>query len=223
MIAKCWSITLFGLILAAGARLAADEPRAAGGAEERPLVPPVIEDEPKPDVELLKSLNEKLGDGDHSDDPLLRAGRRMREVQQRITRADTGAETQTEQKQIVKDLDELIERIKNGQCPSCGGSCSGEHRQQDPQQAQKQKPGNSGQQAANRPSTEGARQAGRGRLEAVQKDAREDVVKREWGHLPEQERLRMIQELKAAYLPKYEELLNRYYETLSNKSRAERR
>lgn len=222
MIGKCMFAVTLGLVLAAGARLAADEPTAKEAKTDKPTALPVIEQEQKPDAELLRSLEEKLGHADHANDPLLRAGRRMREVEQRIVRQDIGDETQAEQKQIVKDLEELIERVKNGQCPSCGGSCSGQ-RQQDPQQAQKQKPGNSGQKPGAGTSTEGARQAGRGTLEAVQKAGRDDLIKREWGHLPEQERLRVMQQFKEAFLLKYEDQLIRYYETINSKSRAERK
>ena len=116
MIGKSMLAVTVGLVLAVGARLAADEPTDKKATAEKLAAPqPVIQEEPKPDAELLRSLEDKLGHHDHSDDPLLRAGRRMREVEQRIGRADTGDETQTEQKQIVKDLEELIERLKKGQ------------------------------------------------------------------------------------------------------------
>ena len=115
MIGRNMLAMTIGLVLAVGARLAADEPAAEKATGEKAAPQPVIQEEQKPDAELLKSLEEKLGHHDHSDDPLLRAGRRMREVEQRIGRADTGDETQTEQKQIVKDLEELIERLKKGQ------------------------------------------------------------------------------------------------------------
>ena len=86
---------------------AAPESTPAGKAEsERPLAPG--------DDELLKSLEKKAAPAEADEDPLLRVGQRMRNVQGRLTKADPGDETQDLQKGIVQDLDQLIEQIKKG-------------------------------------------------------------------------------------------------------------
>jgi hypothetical protein len=85
----------------------AQETKPAAKAEsERPLAPG--------DDELLKSLEKKSAPAEADEDPLLRVGQRMRNVQGRLTKADPGDETQDLQKGIVQDLDQLIEQIKKG-------------------------------------------------------------------------------------------------------------
>ena len=79
---------------------------AAKGESARPIAPV--------DDELLKSLEKKSAPADADEDPLLRVGQRMRNVQGRLTKADPGDETQDLQKGIVQDLDQLIEQIKKG-------------------------------------------------------------------------------------------------------------
>lgn len=79
---------------------------AAKVESERPLAPG--------DDELLKSLEKKSAPADDEENPLLRVGQRMRNVQGRLVKADPGDETQDLQKGILQDLDQLIEQIKKG-------------------------------------------------------------------------------------------------------------
>ena len=79
---------------------------AAKPQSERPLAPG--------DDELLKSLEKKSAPTEADENPLLRVGQRMRDVQGRLVKADPGDETRDLQNSIVQDLDQLIEQIKKG-------------------------------------------------------------------------------------------------------------
>jgi hypothetical protein len=66
------------------------------------------------DAELLKALEEKSAPEAEEEAPLVRVGRRMREVETRLVKTDTGAETLDLQQGIVQDLDKLIETMRKG-------------------------------------------------------------------------------------------------------------
>ena len=67
------------------------------------------------DAELIRSLEQKAApEGTTDQDPLLRVGQRMRDVQNRLVKADAGDETRGIQTEIVRDIDKLIEEVKKG-------------------------------------------------------------------------------------------------------------
>ena len=66
------------------------------------------------DADLLKSLEKQSTLQEEEENPLLRVGQRMRDVQGRLVKADAGEETRNLQKGIVQDLDKLIEEMKKG-------------------------------------------------------------------------------------------------------------
>jgi hypothetical protein len=70
---------------------------------------------PAEDAALLKSLEKRAAaDGAVEEEPLIRVGRRMRDVQGRLGQADAGEETRGIQKEIAEDLEKLIEELKKG-------------------------------------------------------------------------------------------------------------
>jgi hypothetical protein len=81
---------------------AADDP----GKSDKPAKPL--------DAELLKALEEKSAPEAEEEAPLVRVGRRMREVETRLVKTDAGDETVNLQEGIVQDLDKLIEQMRKG-------------------------------------------------------------------------------------------------------------
>ena len=101
----------------------ADEPAKSGDDTDKSRSSAAAQEPAKPkppsdaasDAELLKAL-EKRAAPDVADDeaPLIRVGRRMRDVQGRLDQSDAGDGTRGIQKEIVQDLDKLIEELKKG-------------------------------------------------------------------------------------------------------------
>lgn len=98
--------------------------RASDDSDESKSKAPAAQDSAKPDREkpvptddadLLKSLEKRAApDGAVEEEPLIRVGRRMRDVQGRLGQADAGEETRVIQKEITEDLEKLIEEMKKG-------------------------------------------------------------------------------------------------------------
>jgi hypothetical protein len=179
-------------------------------------------EQPKPagadlDRDLLKQLEPKREKED-GDPPLLRIGRNMRRIEDRLAQRDDSNETIDLQKQVLADLDELLK-----QCQNSGGSRSAS-RQQQKQQAkaaaqpnqQQPKPGSSA-----RPSNQPAQAAGRGQPQREQL-GKSDEQKDVWGHLSAMLRQEMSQYAKEHFLEKYRDLLEQYYATIAAQSRPSR-
>ncbi len=71
----------------------------------------------KPRNELDDKLINELGDGlaskDDDENPLLRAGNRMRQVEERLAQSDTSTTVRETQKKVVEDLDELLKQAED--------------------------------------------------------------------------------------------------------------
>lgn len=198
------------------------ETKATAPSSEEPKRP--VSDLDRELEKTVLDLIKKQAVGTEDANPLLRVGRRMREVEGRITETQVGEETQSLQRQIVEDLDALIQQARNQQpqgCPKCNdGSCA--DCQKAAKQAGKQqqaKPNNSGkQQQQGRKegqAREAAREASKGRPIAAKLGAREAISKMSWGHLPPALQKLMNQVEDVVFLPKYEPLIEQYYKTLA--------
>ena len=191
-------------------------------SDDVPARPPQPDQARQPASDLDRKLEKAVLDllkkdaGDSKDsNPLLRAGRRMRDVQERISETKVGEETQSIQRQILEDLDALIEQARQQQS-------SNQDQQQQQQAAQQEagqqaKPNNAGQQQRRNqgPALEAARDASRGRPTAPKLGPREALNKMTWGHLPPALQQQMIQMLGEDFLPKYAPLIEQYYRTLA--------
>ena len=74
-----------------------------------------------------KKRKKKGGEQEEGSGPLGEIIKEMRDVEQRLGKPDTGEDTQAKQKQIVKQIDTLIEQMKQSGSSSrwpCGGACS---------------------------------------------------------------------------------------------------
>lgn len=157
------------------------------------------------DQQLLEDLREGEDLGSQPENPLLRIGKQMRMVQDRIGKQDISEETQTAQSDIVAELERLIEQAQkqnNQQNKGASGRGTGKAGVGDGQAT----PG------APQDSTD---RVGKPRTETPQAADVRNLLERIWGHLPEKTRDEMRNALSDQFLPKYERLIEEYYKRLA--------
>lgn len=168
-------------------------------------------------------------------DPLESAIEGMRQARQRMADKKTGSETRDIQQQVIKDLEKLIQHSKNppkGSPPPPPQSSQNQNprnnrnqdRQKSPQpnipEDQKHETGESGD-AQNQQKTESdnARESSDEARAAREREAelnrRRDLVKDVWGHLPPALRQKLLNGSSDKSLPRYDELIRRYFESLA--------
>jgi len=111
-----------------------------------------------------------------------------------LKKLNTGTPTQTTQKQIVENLDDLIARLEK-ECEGCRGANPNARR---PAQA----------------STIRKGPGGMGDLHAARKDGKD------WGELPPHERDRILQSMTEGFPSHYQRILERYYKRLAQETPA---
>ncbi len=204
---------------------APDDKKQGGGPGSDDPMPPKS-DKPKPDDlkggekdidDHLKPITgkkepkkgQKKRDAEEENGPLGQVIKEMRDVEERLGQPDTGEGTRKKQTEIVKNLDQLIEQMKNA-----------------PSQAKMlkmirdgQKPGDQpGQQPGNNPGAQAM-----GTPPDKPKDPKKPPTgggldKTIWGQLPEQFRDLMGNADSEHPLPGKTELIRLYYLSLGNKS-----
>lgn len=148
-----------------------------------------------------------------SDDPLERIGGRMRQVEGLIVKHDTSSRTQTIQKQILRELDQLLEQTQQ-QCQNCkNGAPSGQNKPK-PKSGQSSQ-GNEGLPPATPPRDSTERLGKAGSTEVKQAEEMEQLVRQSWGNLPEKLRNQLQNVTVEQFLPKYEKLIEAYYQRLA--------
>ncbi len=145
-----------------------------------------------------KKRKKKSGEQDEGSGPLGEIIKEMRDVEQRLGKPETGEGTQSKQKRIVKQIDTIIQQMK--QSGSSGSMAMRRVRQQG--QKPGDQPGQPGANAAGAPLTKPAKPSDRHALANG---------KNIWGHLPEELRQEMENSFKEEALPKQAELIRRYY------------
>jgi len=174
--------------------------------------------DPKPsglDRRLLDQLGQGEDLGDEKSDPFVQIGEQMRTVEELISRRDTSEKTQRMQQQIVDDIQRLIEEMKKkcagGQCNNSSPSSSSQNN--DPKSASKA--GSGENRGGSKPARESELRVGR----SDENDARlaqvMDMLKQVWGHLPARVREQMQSGMAEEFLPKYERLIEQYYQRLA--------
>ena len=151
-----------------------------------------------------------------SDDPFVRLTEQIREVEERLRRAESGDETQQQQKKIVDDLEKLIAQIEQQQQQQQSKSepKPGEKQPKPGSQTQQQ---NQPQQGGNQESTQAkdsqegvrnstARKADMGNLKSL--------LEKAWGSLPERERQAVMQTSVDDFPAKYQFVIEEYFKTL---------
>src|SRR5262249_19516129 len=134
--------------------------------------------------------------------PLANLAERMRGVQNRIARRDTSPETQSEQTQILSALDALLEGASQSRQKG-GGKGGGTQ------------PGaGSGAETAG-PPRDSTNRIERGEKQPTESVDAKDVLRRIWGHLPDKLRDEMQASFSEQFLPKYQRLIEEYYQRLA--------
>ena len=130
--------------------------------------------------------------------------KQMREVEQRLSKPDTGEQTRQKQTEIVKRLDTMIEQMRKSQSQS----------QAMRMMRQGNKPGQPGQDST------GALANGPPPMRPEKPKPKSVVAldKNPWGHLPPELRAEMDNVFKEEVLPSKEDLVKRYYLSVSKKS-----
>lgn len=172
------------------------------------------------DEDWQERLRRELGAAaeKESDNPLLEIARKMRDAQRRLDRHDAGATTQIVQKQIVDDLEKLIDQARKAAKQCAGGQSRPQAvaaRQpvgQPPAGGQPQ-----GGQPSDRPAAESAQRprTTNDRPRRVDVEQVQAIIKELWGELPQREREQMLESPPEEFLPKYELLIEEYFRRLS--------
>jgi hypothetical protein len=172
------------------------------------------------DEEFRQRLRRELGAAADSEDdePLLQIARLMREAEGRLAGRDVGPVTQDVQRQIVDDLDKLIEeaRKKAGQCRS-GSSASQPIAGRNPQSQPTAPAGQPSGPQSNNPAADSSPRPRENEdpPERIDTEQVRAIIKELWGELPEQQREQMIESPPEEFLPKYELLIEEYFRRLS--------
>ena len=206
--------------------VAPEKPGAAAGPGDTPPAPRPEGQKPEALEGKAKDLDEHLEEltGRKRNDkkrpqqrpqdgqgPLTEVIKKMEDVERRLSKTDTGEQTRKTQGEIVKQLDKIMEQIR--QASSQGGR--GQRMSRQVRQA-----GNQGNQPGqNNPSNTGA---GVGPMKPLTPDPRSSLArdKNIWGDLPPQLRQVMNNVFKEEPLTSKSDLISRYFLTLSKKSQA---
>ena len=204
-----------------------DRPKQPGGAGGEPPEPPStkgdsgddngersdsgLDDADRRLDERLEELagrkrkrNQSESDPGEGSGPMGEIIKEMRDIEKRLGEPDTGDETRGKQKQIVKRLETLIEQIR--QSNSGSGQGTKMVRQAGRRQQGEQQGDQTGTNPGGAPLTRPARPTDR-QVASGGKD--------EWGHLPAELRREMENVFKEDSLPIYQDLIRRYYLSVS--------
>jgi hypothetical protein len=180
-------------------------------------------DNPPAGADLEERLKRELGAAaeKESDDPLLGIAENMFLVRGSMAKSEAGPATLSLQKQIVADMDRLIQQV----CKSCG--------QKSPNSADSQgksasnnkgsKSGTSGKQGSNpggNPAQAGAPRANDGKPDKSNTEEMRAMMNNLWGELPARVREQMLQIPFDDFVPKYQKLIEDYFRDLSNEKKS---
>jgi hypothetical protein len=256
---------LFVLLLTFGGLAVADDPifdpneppvrlkkkkkADADKATDNKPEPPKKDGAAKKDAEPDKPKPKKLIDPEEERQRLVeRVLKNMKEVEERLAKNNPGLGTREVQRDILKDLDALIEQSKQ-QPPPQGGrrnqsskSSKGSQSSGKPKDSrkpkdsgkpkdsakgqgdkqQKDKKGDKGKDKSRQPKKGGNKDGGGGDSRMGKKDKNKlaDLFKDVWGQFPETMRMEMDAYARAKFLPKYDALLKQYYRTISEQDRS---
>lgn len=190
----------------------------------------------KLDDALLKSLDPEAEKAEGVVDRLERAISGMRSAQEKIDEKNPGKSTQEVQTQVVKDLEQLIEDIKNADPQQQSQSQQRKKKkalkeeERMLEQQQQLNPGNSAKQKKDGSETgeqqkpkanpkDSSEQIQRQKTLDAERARRQQLTNDIWGHLPPASREKLLKLYSDKYLPKYEDLVRRYYEALAEKNK----
>lgn len=156
------------------------------------------------DHDLLDELNGGEDAGQGPEHPLKQIAQLMVNVEKRIREHDTSRSTRKMQDQIVSDLDALIEECQKNQAnKNCqNGQCN--------------KPGQMAMvDAGKQPPTDSTTDLQNRQANQVETGSLDGMDKETWGNLPPKVRDAMVQAGADQFLPKYRQLIEDYFRSLS--------
>jgi hypothetical protein len=191
-----------------------DQPDDAGLTPEGPA-PAKTDDKAKEkskltdaDKDLVRSLGGDLAG--EEDDPLMRAAKRMRTVEEQLARLQVEQETVVTQEKIVADLREIIERAKKRQQQQ-----QQKNQQQNQKDQQEQRQKSQQQQSQQKSPANESAKGDRGAQKTKEKLDKSKEERDVWGHLPQMERELMQQTFKEEKLPEFRTQLEKYYSKIA--------
>ena len=195
-------------------------------ANEKPELPP------KGSVETKKTPQAKPEDtlppeerGKSLEDVMERLVKNLRDAETHLAKNDTGEGTQQIQRDIAKDLEDLLEQMKRedkkqqAENKNLGSRPGEQSRRQRTEQCNDSSQGGAPRQPSQQVKQNALKRSGT-RKEEKSKIA--DLYKDVWGHLPETLRPEMDQYSRERFMDKYSELLKQYYQTIAEKSNRKR-
>jgi hypothetical protein len=155
-----------------------------------------------------------------------RAIRGMREAGRRLSQSDASQATRDVQRQVLRDLDELIRSARQQRMSQQQQQRDNSTPRQQPQrrpkgEQQEQRPASDASAPATRPqqtkdkTLESEERLTKSANERAKLANRRRLAAEVWGHLPDRVRERLLQHYDVNYLPRYEELVRRYFEALA--------
>lgn len=166
------------------------------------------------DEDLDVQLQRELGAAALSEqaNPLLEVARRMRYVEGRIARRDSGRTTQRLQEQIVAGLDELIRQARK----RCGRGTSAGKPLQPGSPAGQPTQGPAGTTPGEPAPATAAPRTRNGKRAGAETAPIRAIMRQLWEvALPRHQREQMMQSSPEEFLPKYEPLIEQYFRSLS--------
>lgn len=224
------------LVVPPAVSLAVDEEPAAGedsrGAAKLPDEALQPGTDSSQDDELFRNLLPGTAETQKPDDDLLeRAIRGMRSAKERIDSRDSGPQTRELQQAVVKDLEELIEILKQ-QRQAQSNRAMAQSRPQNPDQQpvnpDARQSGDSTAADGGRTKDESAAESSDDPREAQQPETltpvtQDELVRDVWGHLPPSQRQKLLNTYSDKYLPTYDELVRSYFAALAEAGRKKER
>jgi hypothetical protein len=199
-----------------------DKPKKVGDAKK---------DEAKKDGEAKKPPAGNPVRGEDQRKKLVkRVLKNLRDAEDRLARKDPGKTTRKIQKDILNDLDALIQQTRQQPPPQQRNQSrrqqnrnqrNNPNRPNQPNQSNSQNKPNTSQQANNKNNKpnqgngQNPNQGGRGGDNKKKDDKNADLYKDAWGHVPEKDRQRIDEYTRAGNIPEYESLQQEYERTLA--------
>jgi hypothetical protein len=147
-----------------------------------------------------------------------RISKNMSQVEQRLQKNDPGDITQQTERDILHDLDQLIEQTRRQQQQVYSGRASRANSKNRKQQ-QKQPSGKPPPVQDRAVQNQSGNNARSGKAGHEDRSKLADLYKDVWGHLPETMRQEMDQYSREQFMAKYGDLLKQYYATIAEKGR----
>lgn len=149
---------------------------------------------------------------DEAKNPLLGIARSMRLVEGLIEENESGQRTQQIQAEIISDIDSLLKQARK-KCQSCSSQSQSVAERKPTEQPKPSKPKEGSPKP--KPATTGNIKPGKAEGDMPDMAEMMAVIKQVWGELPEKERQQMLQTSVEEFLPKYADLIERYFRRLA--------